>query len=90
MAHVKAGGGKVNQTSNVKGKRRGIKRFANESVKTGTIIVRQVGTKYYPGKNVQMGKDFTIFAITDGIVSFRRLTKPKSGRIAIDVIEKKQ
>ncbi len=90
MAHVKAGGGKVNQGGNVPGKRRGVKKFANETVRVGNIIVRQLGTKYYPGKNVKMGRDFTIFATADGVVSFRRMTKPKGGRIAIDVVEKKK
>jgi large subunit ribosomal protein L27 len=88
MAHVKTGGGKANQGSNVPGKRRGVKRFANELVKSGEIIVRQKGTKFYPGVNTGIGRDFTIYSKVEGIVKFRRLTKDKRDKFAIDIIPK--
>lgn len=49
----------------------GVKRFAGQGVTTGTIIVRQNGTRHQPGRNVGLGRDYTIFALTDGIVQFR-------------------
>lgn len=88
MAHTKAGGSKANQGSNVKGKRRGIKKFASEVVIPGDIIIRQKGTKFHPGINVRLGKDFTIYSKVNGIVKFRRLTKNNRGKFAIDVEEK--
>ena len=88
MAHVKASGGKVNQGSNVAGKRRGVKMSAGQSAISGNIIVRQKGTKFYPGINVKMGRDFTLFAIKDGLVSFRNAVKSKNHRKIVDIIEK--
>lgn len=71
MAHKKAAGSTRNgRDSN--GQRRGVKRFGGEVVKAGNIIVRQVGTKVYPGENVGMGKDYTLFAKVDGRVTFER------------------
>ncbi len=71
MAHKKAGGSSRNgRDSN--GQRRGIKRFGGETVTAGTILVRQLGTKKSPGLNVGMGKDYTLFALIDGVVSFDR------------------
>lgn len=71
MAHKKAAGSTRNgRDSN--GQRRGVKRFGGEIVKAGNIIVRQVGTKVYPGENVGMGKDYTLFAKVDGRVAFER------------------
>ncbi len=88
MAHVKAGGGKANQGGNVAGKRRGVKRFANEFVKSGEIIVRQKGTSFYPGVNTGIGRDFTIYSKIEGLVKFRRMTKDKRDKFAIDIIPK--
>ena len=69
MAHKKAGGSSRNgRDSN--GQRLGVKRFAGESVRAGTIIVRQRGTRIHPGVNVGMGRDFTLFALVDGRVAF--------------------
>lgn len=48
----------------------GVKKFGGESVRSGNIIMRQRGTKYHPGRNVALGRDHTLFAITDGVVSF--------------------
>ncbi len=69
MAHKKAGGSTKNGRDSV-AKRRGVKRFGDQMVKAGEIIVRQKGTKFRPGENVQMGTDFTLFATKDGKVSF--------------------
>ena len=70
MAHKKAGSSKAAQGSNVIGKRLGIKVFGGSVVKPGQIILRQRGQTYIPGNNVMMGKDFTIFSVVNGIVSF--------------------
>jgi large subunit ribosomal protein L27 len=70
MAHKKAGGSSRNGRDSA-GRRLGVKKFGGESVIGGNIIVRQRGTKYYPGAGVGMGKDHTLFALTDGRVAFR-------------------
>lgn len=71
MAHKKAGGSSRNgRDSNAQ--RRGVKRFGGEIVRAGNILVRQVGTQFHPGNNVGLGKDYTLFALTDGIVKFER------------------
>jgi large subunit ribosomal protein L27 len=70
MAHKKAGGSSRNgRDSNPK--MLGVKIFGGQSVEGGNIIVRQRGTKFHPGENVGMGKDHTLFALSDGHVSFR-------------------
>lgn len=71
MAHKKAGGSSRNGRDSA-GQRRGIKRFGGQIVSAGNILVRQLGTKMHPGKNVGMGKDYTLFAKIDGIVTFER------------------
>ena len=53
-------------------KRLGVKKFGGEKINTGEIIIRQRGTKYHPGKNVGVGRDFTIFALADGVVEFKK------------------
>lgn len=69
MAHKKGqGSAKNGRDSNAQ--RRGIKKFGGESVITGNIIVRQVGMHHKPGKNVGMGKDYTLFALEEGVVEF--------------------
>ncbi|OEU46055.1 MAG: 50S ribosomal protein L27 [Desulfobacterales bacterium S7086C20] len=76
MAHKKAGGSSRNgRDSN--GQRRGIKRFGGQVVSAGNILVRQLGTKIHPGKNVGMGKDYTLFAKINGIVTFERLGRSR-------------
>ncbi|MCX6784090.1 MAG: 50S ribosomal protein L27 [candidate division WWE3 bacterium] len=70
MAHTKAGGSKARQRSNISGHRLGVKLYGGEVVKTGQIIIRQVGMKYRPGENVSKGRDFTLFALKDGTVVF--------------------
>ena len=69
MAHKKAGGSSRNGRDSA-GRRLGVKKFGSEGVVAGNIIVRQRGTKFYAGTNVGMGKDHTLFALTDGIVRF--------------------
>ena len=77
MAHKKAGGSSKNgRDSN--SKRLGVKRFGGQTVKPGEIIIRQRGTNTHPGENVGMGKDHTLFALTDGIVKFTKKRNNKS------------
>ena len=77
MAHKKGQGSSRNgRDSNAQ--RLGVKRFGGESVLSGAIIVRQRGTKHHPGKNVGIGKDHTLFALTDGVVVFKRTRDDKS------------
>lgn len=77
MAHKKAGGSKARQGGNVRGKARGIKVYGGELVKTGAILVRQLGTVIKPGLNVGMGRDFTLFAKIAGVVEYRFAAKGK-------------
>ncbi|MDH3973250.1 MAG: 50S ribosomal protein L27 [Deltaproteobacteria bacterium] len=69
MAHKKAGGSSKNGRDS-ESKRLGVKKFGGEAVKAGNIIVRQRGTKFHPGNNVGLGKDYTIFSLIDGNVKF--------------------
>ncbi|HTN17244.1 MAG TPA: 50S ribosomal protein L27 [Chitinophagaceae bacterium] len=71
MAHKK-GEGSVKNNRDSESKRLGVKIFGGQPAISGNIIVRQRGTVYHPGANVGLGKDFTIFALTDGIVEFRK------------------
>ncbi len=71
MAHKKGQGSSRNgRDSNAQ--HRGVKRFGGESVRAGSILVRQVGTKFHPGRGVGMGRDYTLFALVDGLVKFDR------------------
>lgn len=85
MAHTKSQGA-AKRVVNVVGKRRGVKRFGGQVVRNGEILVRQLGTKFHPGKNVGMGKDYTLFAKADGVVGFRNMTGFHRGRKFIDVV----
>ena len=76
MAHKKAGGSSRNGRDS-KGQRRGVKRFGGESVSAGSIIVRQVGNKIHPGTNVGCGRDYTLFAKVDGVVTFEDFGQKK-------------
>ena len=69
MAHKKGQGSSRNGRDS-QGQRRGVKIFAGQQVTAGTILVRQVGTKIHPGRNVGLGKDYTLFALRDGVVSY--------------------
>ncbi|NLB65558.1 MAG: 50S ribosomal protein L27 [Lentisphaerae bacterium] len=71
MAHKKGQGSSRNGRDS-KAQRRGVKRFAGQQVTAGSILVRQLGTKKSPGLNVGMGRDYTLFALVDGVVSFDR------------------
>lgn len=82
MAHKKAGGSSRNGRDS-EGRRLGVKKAGGQAVIPGNIIIRQRGTKYYPGANVGMGKDHTLFALTDGHVTFKKGLK---GRTFISVI----
>ncbi|MGI6370238.1 MAG: 50S ribosomal protein L27 [Ignavibacteria bacterium] len=74
MAHKKGGGSSKNgRDSN--SQRRGVKRFGGEIVKAGNILVRQCGTKFHPGENVGLGKDYTIFSLIEGTVKFEQKDK---------------
>ena len=76
MAHKKGQGSSRNgRDSN--SQRRGIKVFAGQKINAGSIIVRQVGTKIHPGNNVGLGKDFTIFSLINGVVTYERLDKTR-------------
>ena len=76
MAHKKAGGSSRNGRDSA-GQRYGVKMFAGQKVRAGNIIVRQKGTKIHPGINVGLGKDYTIFAKADGIVTFEPFGRNK-------------
>ena len=83
MAHKKGQGSSRNgRDSNPQ--YRGVKRFGGEQVIAGNIIVRQCGTKFHPGENVGMGKDYTLFAMTDGTVQFRK--KGRNRRRMVDIL----
>lgn len=82
MAHKKAGGSSRNGRDS-ESKRLGVKKFGGEAVIAGNIIVRQRGTKWHPGTNVGIGKDHTLFALTDGAVEFR---KKANGRTYVSVM----
>ena len=84
MAHKKAGGSTRNGRDS-QSKRLGVKRFGGQFVKSGNIIVRQRGTKFHPGGNVGMGKDYTLYALIDGHVSFA--IKGVKKRKTVSIIE---
>jgi large subunit ribosomal protein L27 len=69
MAHKKAGGSSRNGRDS-QGQRRGVKKFGGQIVRAGNILVRQLGTKFHPGQNVGVGRDYTLFALIDGTVAF--------------------
>jgi len=76
MASKKAAGSTRNGRDS-QSKRLGVKRFGGQNVLAGTIIVRQRGTEFFPGRNVKMGRDFTIYSVVNGQVKFERVTKQK-------------
>ena len=76
MAHKKAGGSSRNGRDSA-GQRYGVKKYGGQQVRAGNIIVRQRGTKLHPGTNVGLGRDYTIYAKIDGIVTFERFGKIK-------------
>ena len=76
MAHKKAGGSSRNGRDSI-GKRLGVKMFGGQKIVAGNILVRQRGSTYHAGKNVGTGKDFTLFALTEGVVKFHRGRKDR-------------
>jgi len=86
MSHKKAGGSTKNGRDS-QAKRLGIKVYGGQTIKAGSIIVRQRGTKYMPGENVGMGKDHTIFAMINGVVDFNKKSfKKYDGRTFEDTV----
>jgi large subunit ribosomal protein L27 len=77
MAHKK-GEGSVKNGRDSQSKRLGVKIFGGQPAMAGNVIVRQRGTTYHPGKNVGVGKDFTLFALVDGIVEFKKGRKDRT------------
>jgi len=87
VAHKKAGGSSKNgRDSN--SQRRGIKRFGGQVVRAGNILVRQVGTVIHPGKNVGLGRDYTLFAMIDGVVKYEEFGRNRK-RVSIYPVEAK-
>ena len=82
MAHKKGGGSSRNGRDS-HAQRLGIKKFGGENVIAGNILVRQRGTQFHPGVNVGMGRDYTLFALCDGMVRFRQVRKDRK---CIDVV----
>lgn len=82
MAHKK-GEGSVKNGRDSNSKRLGVKIYGGQPVIAGNIIVRQRGTVYHPGKNVGVGKDWTLFALTDGVVEFK---KSRNDRTIVNII----
>lgn len=81
MAHTKAQGAVKGNRDSIS-KRLGIKIYGGQKISSGNIIARQKGTKVHPGKNVSMGKDFTLFSLVDGVVKFKNL----KGRKIVEVL----
>jgi large subunit ribosomal protein L27 len=86
MAHKK-GEGSVKNGRDSQSKRLGVKIYGGQPAIAGNIIIRQRGTQYHPGNNVGVGKDFTIFALTDGLVEFK---KGKENRTYVSVLSEQQ
>ena len=82
MAHKK-GEGSVKNNRDSQSKRLGVKIFGGQPVISGNIIIRQRGTVYHPGKNVGVGKDFTLFALADGVVEFK---KSKNDKTVVNIV----
>lgn len=82
MAHHKGGGSTTNGRES-ESKRLGVKKFGGMTVKAGNILLRQRGTRFYPGENVGCGKDHTLFALIDGVVKFERIRKGTKRAISV-------
>jgi len=85
MAHKKAGGSSRNGRDSA-GQRRGVKRFGGQQVLAGNILVRQLGTKFHPGNGVGMGRDYTLFALVDGVVKFEKYMRNKRVKTRVLVL----
>ena len=86
MAHKKGGGSSRNGRDS-RGRRLGVKRYDGEFVQPGTIILRQRGTRFHPGKNVGLGRDHTIFALIDGRVKFGPYAKGRRKQVSVFAAE---
>ncbi len=82
MAHKKGGGSSRNGRDSA-GRRLGVKRYGGEQVRPGTIILRQRGTRFHPGKNVGLGRDHTIFSLIDGRVKFAPYAKGRRKQVSV-------
>ena len=82
MAHKKGGGSSRNGRDS-HSKRLGVKRYDGQVVRPGTIILRQRGTRFHPGKNVGLGRDFTIYALIDGQVKFEPYAKGRRKKVSV-------
>ena len=82
MAHKKAGGSSRNGRDSA-GRRLGVKKYGGEAVRAGNILIRQRGTRWWPGQNVGLGKDHTLFALVEGKVLFN---KGRAGRTFVSVV----
>ena len=85
MAHKKAGGSSRNGRDSA-GQRLGVKKFGGQAVLAGNILVRQHGTKVHPGVNVGVGKDFTLFALVDGVVKFEKYTRKNKVKTRVNIV----
>jgi len=74
MSHKKAGGSSRNGRDSA-GQRFGVKRYAGQKVRAGNILIRQRGTQIHPGENVGVGRDYTLFALVDGVVAYKRFAR---------------
>jgi large subunit ribosomal protein L27 len=84
MAHKKAGGSSRNGRDSA-GQRRGVKRYGGQEVLAGNILVRQLGTKFHAGRNVGVGRDYTLFALIDGTVKYEKFTRKRRTKTRIHV-----
>jgi large subunit ribosomal protein L27 len=85
MAHKKAGGSSRNGRDSA-GQRLGVKKFGGQSVLAGNILVRQHGTQVHPGSNVGVGKDYTLFALIDGVVKFEKYTRKNQVKTRVNIV----
>ena len=85
MAHKKAGGSSRNGRDS-QGQRRGVKCYGGQNVLAGNILVRQLGTKVFPGENVGMGRDFTLFAKVDGVVKYEKYMRKKAVKTRVSIV----
>lgn len=85
MAHKKAGGSSKNGRDSA-GQRRGVKRYGGQEVLAGNILVRQLGTKIHPGKNVGTGKDWTLFALVDGTVKYEKYVRNNREKTRVHIL----
>lgn len=85
MAHKKAGGSSRNGRDSA-GQRRGVKRFGGQPVLAGNILIRQLGTTVYPGENVGMGRDFTLYAKIDGVVKYEKYIRKRKVHKRVHIV----